>query len=87
MPKIEQRATVTVEVPLVLTEIEARALAKVSEWGADAVVMAICTVVSERELEPYKRGLVTLLEAARGPVSAILKRADEARKVFEKPSG
>lgn len=65
----------------VLTYAEARALAKMAEWDHVAIWEAVCKVVSEGELTPYRAGFMGLLEKA-GAFRPVLDRINDAHRVL-----
>lgn len=84
MAKIEGRATLTVEVPFVLTEVEARALEALAGYGADAVVKAAYEKLGRAYLEPHEAGLRSLFDSVRLQIPDILRRTTDARNAFNR---
>lgn len=84
--KIGQKATVGLELVLVLSESEARALEAISGYDEEAVIKSFYSVCGKHHLQPHEEGMKTLLKTIRVEVPPILSRLDEARKVFNLPA-
>jgi hypothetical protein len=85
MAKIEGRGTLKAEVVLVLSEEEAGALDALAGYGDDSFIECFYKHMGRVYLEPYERGLRSLLKSVRtgeGCVSSILGRAQKARRIF-----
>lgn len=83
MARIEGRSTVDVEVPLVLSEGEAAALAALTAYGADTFLKVFYQHLGRSYLEPHEAGLRSLFAAAGSTIPPILERVADARRVFE----
>lgn len=86
MAKIEGRPTVDIDVCIRLFESEAAALDALVAYGADTFLKVFYQHLGETYLKPYESGLRSLFKSVRngeGSVEGILKRAKEARAVFD----
>ena len=82
MAKIEQRPTITLEVPIVLTEHEARALYALTEYGDKAFLKMTTTMLGDSGVRKHEVGLVSMFHSLRSALPGILRLTDEARWVF-----
>lgn len=84
MAELKHNPKVTTEITLKLTEGEARALEALSTYGVDAFITVFYKEMGRHYLEPHEDGLRSLLASTHEILPSILKRVDEARKVFYK---
>lgn len=84
MAKITQAPVVTVEAHFTVTEEELRALEALAGYGDDAFIRAFYEHLGTSYLKPYEKGLRQFLTSIRDIAGPIIKRTDEARKVFSK---
>ncbi len=87
MAKIEGRGKLSAEIVLVLNESEAAALDALVGYGFKEFVEVFYEKLGKSYLEPHENGLRSLFESVRageGSVEAILKRAKDARRVFNR---
>lgn len=82
MSPIVERASVSFEAVVVLTEREVLALAKVLEWGADTAADALLVAPSASEAGPFRKDLVGLMERLREGLPPIVRKSRDARDVF-----
>ncbi len=83
MAKLTSHPTITVEVKLTLTEIEARALDGLTGYSMDGFLDFFYKNMGRHYLEPHEAGLRSLFKTIRGTIPPIMDRVDKARLVFE----
>lgn len=77
-----ERARVELQVSLLLSEAEARALATLTEYGISNIAKGVHDVTGDTYIKNHGEGLKLLLQSAGEHLPAILRRTDEAREVF-----
>lgn len=85
--KTNERVTVTYEVSLTLTEVEARALDAIFCYGVEGLnswLESYYKMLGKHYLEPHKAGVITLGEALRNQLVPGLKRIDKMRASIER---
>lgn len=84
MSKILSTSSVEINVILKLTEEEARALYNITGYGPKHFLDWFYKHLGKHYLKPHERGLISLFKTIQAELPQHLKRADEARKVFNK---
>lgn len=82
MAKIESRPTLSVQIVIVLTEPEARALDALVGYGDDAFIKAFYEKLGEAYMKEHEIGLRSLFASIRQLLPPWLSKADAARKSF-----
>lgn len=67
---------------MVFTESELRALDALVGYGHEGFLKVFYEKMGRHYLEPHEAGLISLFESIRKMVPPILRRTDDARKVF-----
>lgn len=83
MATITQRPKVEVSATFLLTEEEIGALDALAGYGVDPFLEVFYAKLGKAYMQPYEEGLRSLFESVRRQVPGILRRAKEAREVFE----
>lgn len=83
MAKIEGRATCQLHLTIAVTEDEARALDALAGYGDDAFLKMFYEKLGKSYLEPHEQGLRSFLKSVREFIPGLLRRADDARLVFD----
>ncbi len=84
--RFKQRANVTMEIDVRLTESEFRALEALAGYGTESFLKVFYKHLGEAYLKPHEAGLVDLFENVRKEAPGLLRRTDEARQAFFKPA-
>ncbi len=82
MARIEQLPVVVLEVRLVLTESEARALDGLTSYSMDEFLKCFYQNMGRHYLEPHEAGLRSLFKSVRSIIPGLLERVDKARETF-----
>lgn len=82
MAKIEARPTLQLQITLVLNETEARALEAISGYDPKRFLEVFYSEIGRSYLEPHAGGIHSLFESVAAQLPPILRRMDEARKLF-----
>ena len=78
-------SSISAKVHIVLTEVEARALLGIAEYGADAFLRVFYEHLGRSYLKDHELGLKSLFKSIK-PIEFELKKIDKARVEFEKPN-
>ena len=73
---------VTLNVTLMISEAEARAMLALTAYGADGFLKTFYEHMGESCLKPHEKGLRALFDVIRSEVTPMLARADKARAAF-----
>lgn len=84
MAQIKQLPVVTVEAHFTVTEGELRALDALAGYGDDAFIQMFYKELGASYMKPYEKDLREFLKSIRTLAAPIIRRADEARKAFNK---
>lgn len=82
MAALNGRVTFNLHVDLVLTEVELRALRKVTEWGDEALITGLKANMNKSEVEENRIGLISFFGLIREKADGILARLEMAKKAF-----
>lgn len=80
--KIKSQSTYSVEITLVLTETEARALAVLPSYGTDNFLKYFYEKLGRHYLEPHEKGLVSLFETIKQELPKHLSKSDKVREII-----
>lgn len=83
MAKLTECPTVELQVHFTLTESEARALDALAGYNDETFLDFFYKNLGRYYLQPHEAGLRSLFQSIRASIPPILKRTDDARKVFE----
>lgn len=81
--KVIPNADVKLTATLVIDEAEARALDGLVGYGFDEFVSTFYQHLGSHYLKPHEAGLKSLFESVRESIPPMLRRTDDARKVFK----
>jgi len=84
MAQIWSRPEIKLKIGLELNEEEARALLLLCEYDKESLLKILYTYIGERVIDQHKKGILSLFESSRQPLSLWIHKVDEARKTFEK---
>jgi hypothetical protein len=82
MAEILQLTKVEVTATMKFSEAELRALDALVGYGCDPFLKVFYEKLGKHYMQPHEAGLRTLFESVRETVPAILRRTDDARRVF-----
>ena len=82
MAEILSKSKMELTVTLVLPEGEARALVEITKYGAKAFLRGYYKQLGRSYLEPYESDVKSLFSSIGTQLPPHLRRADNARKVF-----
>ena len=82
MAKIGMRPKIELELTLIITEEEARALDAMAGYGDNSFVNAFYERLGKAYMERHEAGLRSFLKSCRELIPGPLSRADAARKTF-----
>jgi len=82
MAKVLSNSKVEMTVTLVLTEVEARALAIMPCYGAKAFLEGYYKHLGKHYMKPYEQGIIDLFDSINRQLPAHIRKADAARKAF-----
>lgn len=80
--KIISQSSIEVNIVLKLTESEARALNVLPIYGDDSFLRVFYEYLGENSLKKHEKGLISLFKIIRDELPKHLKKADDARNVF-----
>lgn len=83
MAEIIGKPTVVLTATLRLNESELRALDALVGYGDDAFVKAFYETLGAAYMKAHEGGLRQLFQSARGVLPGMLRRAEEARRIFD----
>lgn len=83
MAEIAGQPRITLRVTMSLSEEEARALEAIASYDHQVVLQLCYQHLGRAYLQPHEGGFLSLLRSAREHLPRLLKRADEARAVFD----
>lgn len=83
MSDLTAKAAIQLHVVFQLSESEARALEALVGYGDDAFIGAFYERLGQHYMQPHEKGLRSLFKSVRDQMPGILKRADDARKIFD----
>jgi hypothetical protein len=83
MAKIEQRPQIECECIIRLTEPEMRALDAIVGYGWDGFIKTFKQHMGQHYIRDHEAGGKLLFETVRQHIPSILRRADDARAVFQ----
>lgn len=84
MAQIAQKPLVTVTATFTVNEAELRALDALAGYGDEAFIQMFYKDLGKTYMQPYEAGLREFLKSIRDIAAPIIRRTDEARKVFNK---
>jgi hypothetical protein len=82
MAELFQRPKIEVQVGIVLTEAEMRALYALTQYGVDSFLTVFYANLGKSCLEPHEEGIRQLFKSIIQHLPPVLDRADKARSVF-----
>lgn len=82
MAKITQAPHVEVAATMSFTEAELRALDALVGYGFDPFILAFYEKMGKHYMRPHEAGMRSVFESIREAVPGILRRTDDARRVF-----
>ena len=82
MARLHQQPTITLEVVLVLSESEARALEAISGYSFESFLEFFYKNLGKHYLEPHEAGLRSLFQSAQRELRPIFDKKDRAHKAF-----
>jgi hypothetical protein len=82
MAEIVQKPKVEVSATMQFNEEELRALDALVGYGTDAFLKVFYEKMGKAYMQPHEVGLRTMFESIRQTVPGILRRPDDARRVF-----
>lgn len=82
MSRLLQRPRLDLDVALVLTEPEVRALDALTGYGVKSFLEVFYERMGEYYLKPHEDGLRSLFDTVRSELPPILKRLDAAKTAF-----
>lgn len=82
MAEIVQRPKVEVTATMLFNEAELRALDALVGYGVDPFLEVFYAKLGKHYMQPHEAGLRTLFESVRQTVPGILRRTDDAHRVF-----
>lgn len=85
--KAEAVPTLNLEVRLIITEAEARAIEVLPSYGVDEFIKAFYEHLGKHYMERHEAGLRSFLNTVGPSVSATLRRMDAARETFYSKGG
>jgi hypothetical protein len=81
-PKIRSGGEVQINISILLTEIEARALHGMTVYGADEFVKVFYEHLGKTYMKDHEPGLRSLFQTVKEELPQHLERADKARAAF-----
>ena len=81
---IKSAGTITLEIVLKLSEIEARALDTISGYGDKAFLEVFYKHLGKHYLEPHEKGVQSLFDTIRKELPQHLRDVDTAREAIAK---
>ena len=82
MADITSTSKIELRINLVLTELEARALSKMTDYGFDSFIKGYYKQLGRTNLEPYVDGLRSLFKSIDSQLPQHLRKMDEVRAIF-----
>lgn len=83
MAHIWGRPDIKLKIALELDETEARALKEILSYDVESFLKVFYEKVGREYLQRHEKGVRSLFNTARQPLTTFLDKTDRARKVFE----
>ncbi len=80
--KVKSTSSLKVNFTISLTEIEARALKAITEYGSKPFLEMFYEKLGRSALEPYEDGIIDLFNTIGNELPEHLKKADHARDIW-----
>lgn len=83
MAQIWTKPEIKLKIALELNEEEARALLIICEIGTENLIELLYGYIGVELINEHKKGIVSLFNTAKQPLSAWIDKVEIARKIFE----
>jgi transposase len=84
MEKVKSSSSLDVRIILSLSEKEARALNAITTYGHKSFLEVFYEHLGKSVLQPYEDGIITLFKTIEEELPKHLKKADDARQIWDK---